>query len=171
MSVFTSYGINFLLLKNSLTQNTNIIIFYSEHRYILIFIKKFNFFKKSNILLLNYNLYYTYRITDFFIHYIDNWTLFFIKKLKFKGKGFKIIKNKQKLFLSFNHSHITLMIFFNVICVKINKLKYIFLYKNYLKLIKIVKTLYNIRPINIFTKKGIRLSRQKIFKKIGKRTN
>jgi hypothetical protein len=43
------------------------------------------------------------------------------------------------------------------------------MYKNNLTLVDNLKKLYNIRPVNVFTKRGIRFARQKILKKTGKR--
>jgi hypothetical protein len=38
------------------------------------------------------------------------------------------------------------------------------------ELLQISKKLINIRPLNVYTKRGLRLSQQDIFKKIGKRS-
>jgi hypothetical protein len=73
------------------------------------------------------------------------------------------------LFLIFNHSHITWFIFFNIILRKLTKQKVIFMYKDRLFLMSYLKQLYNIRPINLFTKRGLRFSKQFILKKTGKR--
>lgn len=46
-----------------------------------------------------------------------------------------------------------------------------FLQKNFFKINTLTINLKNIRPINIYTRRGIRLSKQPLFKKIGKKTS
>ena len=89
-------------------------------------------------------------------------------KIKFTGKGYKIKKNSKKsIMLLFNRAHITIMWWNNIIVKRLKK------YKIYIKYLttnkKIVELLLNIRPINIFTKKGLRKSRQILLKKKGKK--
>lgn len=62
------------------------------------------------------------------------------------------------------------MFFFKILFQRMAKQKYIFISKNYKYLSQLIQYIYKIRPFNIFTKRGIRLSQQKIYKKIGKRT-
>jgi hypothetical protein len=62
------------------------------------------------------------------------------------------------------------MLLFNTLCVKINKYKYLLILKNSMYLKNFVKRIINIRLVSIYTKRGIKLAKQKIFKKIGKRT-
>ena len=45
-----------------------------------------------------------------------------------------------------------------------------FVYKNFKYLNNTVLKIYNVRPINLFTKRGIRFTKQKVFKKVGKTT-
>ena len=102
---------------------------------------------------------------SFFIRQF-HWCTF--SKIKFSGKGYKIKKNsKQSLILLFNRSHITIIWWKNIIVKKLKK------YKIYIKYdrinINIVRTILNIRPVNIFTKKGLRNSRQILKKKKGKK--
>ena len=89
-------------------------------------------------------------------------------KIKFSGKGYKIKKNsKQSLILLFNRSHTTTIWWKNSFIKKLKK------YKIYVKCTNrnanIIQTILKIRPINIFTKKGLRDSRQILKKKKGKK--
>ena len=89
-------------------------------------------------------------------------------KIKFAGKGFKIKKNnKNNLVLLFNRAHITNMWYKNLFIKKHKK------YKIYLKYLNnnygVISSILKIRTINIFTKKGLRSSRQIVFKKKGKK--
>ena len=89
-------------------------------------------------------------------------------KIKFTGKGYKIKKNNKKsIILLFNRAHITIMWWNNIIIKKLKKYKMYIKYTTKTK--KIVELLLNTRPINIFTKKGLRKSRQILFKKKGKK--
>lgn len=89
-------------------------------------------------------------------------------KIKFSGKGYKIKKNSQQsLVLLFNRSHTTVIWWSNLVLRKLKKYKIYLKYDN--KNRNIVHTMLNVRPVNVFTKKGLRLSRQVLFKKKGKK--
>lgn len=89
-------------------------------------------------------------------------------KIKFSGKGYKIKKNSQQsLVLLFNRSHTTVMWWSNIVLRKLKKYKIYLKYDNKNK--NIVNTILNVRSVNVFTKKGLRLSRQILFKKKGKK--
>ena len=120
----------------------------------------FSFFYKNNY----FNLYWNSLKLLFY-----SFNRIFFKKLKFRGKGYYIYKNtRNTVALQFGYSHKT------------------YLYSFFLKIKFLTKTAvlvfgintkninlfsYNfkcLRPINIFTSKGVRFSRQIIYKKVGK---
>ena len=105
-------------------------------------------------------------IEDFFLklNTISN------QKLKFSGKGYKIIKKGVVLNLHLNTSHNQWAFFLKTISIKIQKQKFLFLNRNKGELFKIISSILKVRFVNIFTKRGLRLSKQKIFKKVGKRS-
>lgn len=89
-------------------------------------------------------------------------------KIKFTGKGYKIKKNtKHSLILLFNRAHITTIWWKNIFVYKLKKYKIYTRYTNMNK--NFINTLISVRHINIFTKKGLRKSRQILFKKKGKK--
>ena len=89
-------------------------------------------------------------------------------KIKFTGKGYKIKKSsKESLILLFNRSHTTTLWWRNIFLKKLKKYKIYIKYNPLNK--KIINTLINIRPVNIFTKKGLRNARQILLKKKGKK--
>jgi len=91
--------------------------------------------------------------------YLCNFT-----KIKFTGKGYKIKKNtKQSLIMLFNKSHTTTLWWNNIFLKKLKKYKIYIKYNN--KSSNIIQTILGIRPINIFTKKGLRVARQILKKK------
>lgn len=92
----------------------------------------------------------------------------FFKKIKFTGKGFKIKKKNTNIIYYFNTAHINLVIVRNIIARRLSKSKYIFIKTNLYNLVKITNYIKSIRCNNIFTKRGLRISRQIIIKKKGK---
>lgn len=100
--------------------------------------------------------------------YIKQFYLNEYSKIKFTGKGYKIKKNTQNsLVLLFNRAHTTTLWWKNLFLKKLKK------YKMYIKYTpsnrSIINTIINVRYINIFTKKGLRQSRQILLKKKGKK--
>lgn len=94
-------------------------------------------------------------------------------KIKFTGKGFKIKRKKKKKSIKFYfyYSHI------NVIMLRFSKLKH---KKKNRMIIKTwdknnigvtLRKILSIKKLNIFTKRGLRCSKQIIFKKTGKKSN
>ncbi len=98
----------------------------------------------------------------------------FFEKIKFKGKGFRVrFKKKNKILkFTFGHSHINYA-FLNGKTTKIKKIgkyKYFFKNKSSSKLLSFLKKICSIKPINMYTKRGIRLGTQVIFKRKGKKS-
>lgn len=98
----------------------------------------------------------------------------FFNKIKFKGKGFRVRfkKNIKILKFTFGHSHIN-YIFVNkkTIAIKrLNKYKYTLKCRSLTRINLFLKKICNIKKINMYTKRGIRLGRQKIFKRRGKKS-
>ena len=137
----------------------NINIFYFKNlKYIVVELNFFNFNSKKILgSLLNKQI----KSIDFY----------FIRKIVFFGKGFKIRKSQNEtLSLFFNRSHINFIKWNNIIIKKLKKTKIILCSSNYKYIDKSAETIINNRKLNIFTKKGLRLARQLIFKKVGKKT-
>ena len=89
-------------------------------------------------------------------------------KVKFTGKGYKIKKNSKKsVILLFNRAHITIFWWNNFILKKLKKYKMYIRHTN--RNCQAIKALLGVRNINIFTKKGLRSSRQILYKKKGKK--
>jgi ribosomal protein L6P/L9E len=115
-------------------------------------------------------------INNFFITY---WTFLknvfyafsriFFKKLKFRGKGYYIYKNfRNTVAPQFGYSHMIRMYNFRVSLKFVTK-TVIFVYGlNIFDIFKTGKCVYDKRPYNIFTGKGVRFSKQIIYKKTGK---
>jgi hypothetical protein len=90
-------------------------------------------------------------------------------KLKFKGKGYYVYKNKRNTITpQFGYAH-RLYLYSYFVSVKFLSKTSIFIF-GFLQtdLLKIGYGLKKMRPINIFTGRGVRFSKQVIYKKVGK---
>ena len=83
-------------------------------------------------------------------------------------KGYKFIKQKNKLTLYFNHLHITEALFNDTQFYRQKKYKFLLLNKNILNLTIIVNKILNARHINKYTKRGLRISKTYLYKRKGK---
>jgi hypothetical protein len=95
---------------------------------------------------------------------INDFNSIIFKKILFSGKGYKLETNKNKYYFFFNYSHLIMLNFKKIIPLRLKKNKFIilFLNKNNKNLINSIK---NIRLINKYTQKGIKLSRLSFFTK------
>ena len=180
INIHLNNKLNFNVLKKN--DNYFILIFdrYVFVKYVLS--KHSNVYVSSNINYINIKL-------NFFVNYLyfqsimddinNNINNYFSKKITFIGKGYKLkrfVKNKKPLLHNlisfyFNTSHINIVYFFNIIVKKLKKTKIIVssVNKNYLT--NILKLILNIKRLNLFTQKGLRMSRQLVYKKIGKKSS
>lgn len=129
---------------------------YDRHLHTIVF----NSFYKNNF----YNLYWS-----LFKNIFYSFSKIFFKKLKFKGKGYYIYKNlRNTIAMQFGYSH-RLRIYSYFLFVKfITKTSILLFGVNKEDVMKISRTLRSTKPINIFTGKGIRFTKQIIYKKTGK---
>lgn len=108
-----------------------------------------------------------------YLHYLK--TAFYIfhkpffNRVKFKGKGYYIYKNKRSTITpQFGHSHRIFFFSYFASVVFLSKTKILifgFLKSDVLSTSRGIKSM---RPINIFTGRGVRFNRQIVFKKTGK---
>jgi ribosomal protein L6P/L9E len=96
---------------------------------------------------------------------------YFYKKIKFKGKGFRLkIKKKHKAIkFLFGHSHLNILFLKNIKLKKCGKYKLTLKGSNFNKLKVLSKKICGVKPINVYTNRGIRVSRQIIYKRKGKK--
>lgn len=127
--------------------------------------------KKTNTLCFHFN--FKNNFNNLFWVYFKNifysFSKIFFKKLKFKGKGYYIYKNKRNtIALRFGFSHIKRLFFFFTFVRFLSKTSIIIFGLCKKKITNASYKLHYVRPINIFTTKGIRFSRQIIYRKTGK---
>jgi len=109
--------------------------------------------------------YITYKYILMLNHY-------WYKKIKFKGKGWKMRSSKKMgvIRLVFGRSHITYILINKYFLKKLGKYKFIIAAKNYKKLCIGSKTIRSVRPVNTYTKRGLRNSAELILKRKGKQS-
>ena len=165
---------NFIILKKKNKIFHYLYLYSDNYFFILIFLSKFllmkydfqvnclifNFFYKNNF----YSLFWNYFKLIFY-----SFSKIFFCKLKFKGKGYYIYKNNRNtLALQFGYSHLLYLYSFFLNIKFLTKTTILLFGINFNDIFFLSNSFYKIKPINIFTGKGIRFSRQIIYKKTGK---
>lgn len=168
INIYLTNTTKFLVLSK---KNINFLFIYSNklflsnkiENYIITYRKSLNILELTPKTPLNIK-----NITNFLNNFIFSWDFFFHKKITFTGKGFKLKKKQKILFFFFNKSHISLIICNSAILKKLKQNKILFFYKNIKFYNQIFNKILKIRYANIYTKRGLRFSRQLILKRKGK---
>ena len=164
------YNYSVILIK----KNKNYIYIYNKIFYFTI-VTKFNINVEENtnsIIIENFDSRKKKELEKKIIGtFIKTWSIYFFQKIKFTGKGYKIKKKKKSIKFFFGRSHLTTIFFKKINIRRLTKYKLFFFTKKY-ETVKFINSLINkIRKINIYTKRGLRFSRQKIYKKTGKKSS
>lgn len=162
IKIYLPNNLNFLLL------NENYLYIYNNNNFALINTLRFwvsynNLIKaitlkKKNKLSLKMN-------KNFLNLFLFSWENFFFSKLYFIGKGFKIKKIKNNTYLNFNYSHMNLLINQKNIIKKIQKNKLLIFSKNIKKFKNTLAYILNIKELNKYTTRGLRATKQIVYKK------
>lgn len=97
-----------------------------------------------------------------------SFSIFFYRKLKFKGKGYYIYKAKRNCIApQFGLSHRCYFFFPTLRYLKLAKFVFLLFTKNFYHLSWIPFSFFYIRPVNIFTQKGVRFFKQVTISKEG----
>jgi ribosomal protein L6P/L9E len=105
--------------------------------------------------------------------FLKTFEFYFFLKIKFKGKGFKIKFNKKLKIIKFyfGRSHITFFKLKKIKLKKVTKYKFVLKSLNFNKLKKKSTEITWIKPVNVYTLRGIRISKQLISKRKGKKSS
>jgi len=164
---------NILIINKNYSNDIYIIIFNDNF-----FFKTFKkndkgifFDKKTNTIeILNNNIINKKNINNlnFFLKGLN---YYFYNKIKFKGKGYKMrFYDAGKLInFYFGKSHNTIMMYRNIKLLILGKYKFMLLSSNNKNLIDVTKKTIKIKYINQYTLRGLRLSKQLILKRTGKK--
>jgi len=173
-------------LKLNIPVNFNFILIKKFNKIILIiFNEKFKFilfFKKNNNIKINKNLNFVeykniflknnyFVINNMFYKFLEKLNKYYFLKIKFKGKGYKIgfYKKIKIINFYFGKSHKSIFAYNNLKIKKLSKYKFMVLKNDFDSLKKIGLKIINIKKINEYTNRGLRLSRQIIIKRKGKK--
>ena len=162
IKIYLPNNLNFILLNN------NYLYIYNINNFTLINISFFyiNYNNLVKVISLKKKNYFNLKINKNFINsFLFSWENFFFSKLYFVGKGFKIKKIQNNTFLNFNYSHMNLIINQKNIVKKIQKNKLIIFGKNLTKFNKIINTILNVKNLNKYTLRGLRSTKQIVYKK------
>ncbi len=164
------YNYNLLLIN----KNNTYIYIYNKIFYFTIITKFYVFVEENSnaIIIENFDSKKKKELEKKIIEtFIKTWNVYFFQKIKFTGKGYKIKKKKKSIKFFFGRSHLTTIFFKKISIRRLTKYKLFFFTKKY-ETIKFINSLIKkIRKINIYTKRGLRFSRQKIYKKTGKKSS
>jgi len=165
---------NFILFKNYINQGHVIYMYNTSYffrfptpmtNYYLFFDQ--NIFSICIYTLYTQNFYKTY--WNMLLAIFNSFNRPFFLKVKFKGKGYYIFKNKRQVITpQFGHAH---RLYFYAYFASVRFLSKTSIYIFGLiqtDLLKIGYGIKKMRSINIFTGRGVRFSRQVIYKKVGK---
>lgn len=99
-------------------------------------------------------------------------SLFYYRKLKFTGKGYKIKKSKTKKSFKFyfGRSHRQYLFSGGLRFKKLSKYRLFLLSNNKKRLNRVMTLTLRTRPLNRYTKRGLRCTRQFVLKRPGKKS-
>lgn len=93
----------------------------------------------------------------------------FFRKVKFKGKGYYIFKNfRQTITPQFGHSHRIYVYSYYASVIFLSKTSILIFGLKHYDVFTSASLIKKMRPINIFTGRGVRFNKQIIYKKTGK---
>jgi|JI7StandDraft_1071085.scaffolds.fasta_scaffold207866_1 ribosomal protein L6P/L9E len=170
--------------------NPNKIFFFLNETSIVIFknctTKKVALLKKNYLLLFCFNPILKFKVNKNFVTVVGSlfsfnysnayltfykkiiqaFYIFYIKKIKFDGKGYYLYRNKRNtLGLQFNYSHQLNVYNSSFALINFSKRSWMFFGANKSKLYNKISFLKQFRPINVFKLRGIRFSPQIILSK------
>ena len=154
------------------TNSNNVIIIDNEEITLSFYLKK-NFIicdNSNSITVVKDNYNFSIGIFQTLLErLLFSWEHYFFQKIKFKGKGYRIRKKGKMIKFFFYFSHLNVIKIFGCKLKKIGKYKFILLATDYEFLKKTALKVANIRNTNLFTKRGLRLAKQTIHKRQGKK--
>ena len=154
-------------------KSKNLFYCYNKTYYYKFSAKHFYFDEETNSAVISFKtkIECTSFFTNFFKKFIKSVDCYFFLKIKFKGKGYKIkfFKKKKIMKFYFGRSHLTYVRYKRIILKKNLKYKFVLKSNNLEFLKKAGSTTLSVKPINIFTLRGLRIGRSIIYKRKGKK--
>ena len=163
-------NLNFIILRKDV--NTYFYI-YTKSLYFFLKIKE-PIFYNVNSKTLSFTFFDDLKknkgVSSYVNFFLKNWSNLFFQKIKFKGKGYKIRKRKNAVRFFFGRSHLTSVWFKGMKVKRLHKYKLFVASSSSHRMYLMEKFVRAIRQLNIYTRRGLRLSRQKVVKKAGKKS-
>ncbi|HRP26165.1 hypothetical protein [Thauera sp.] len=173
-NVYLPVIFNFLCIKTNNEKTVHVFV-YNNVIFLKLKINTKNLYlnkETNNIKLLfdecsNTSIYMNNTINKF----LKNLYSYNFLKIKFKGKGYKIkiLRKKKMIQFFFGVSHIKITFLKKIIIKKLSKYKFLLKSKSIHRLKKISNKIVNVRKINPYTLRGLRLSKMVIIKRKGKK--
>ena len=188
----TSLNVNRSLFINTINIDKYCNLISTRLSFIILYFKNFIFFLPINLSLLNNNIsifinknFSSFEFHNSYLFWLNFWLLSIIKKwffkilkntfnyvflkLKYKGKNYRWHRKKRGLVLRFGHSHLIYMRKpISVFLKKKGRMKIIFFGTNIELIYFFLRNAIRWKPSNVYTGRGLRLSRQRLLKKAGK---
>ena len=186
-SLVTTYAISSFLI------NINDLLVMFKTTFVALFYKNFIFYFPINIPMRFNNsllIFFNKSMSSLEIHnsllfWLNFWLIALVKKwffkvtknsyshiflkLKYKGKNYRWHRRKRGLVLRFGHSHLIYMRKpISVFLKKKGRMRIIFFGTNIELMYFFLKNIILWKPANVYTGRGLRLSRQRLLKKAGK---
>lgn len=163
-----------LVVYNSYLKSIKLIIYSKVYYFVIPLLTKQNTIKFDNNS--NQVLIYTNYQTNYSQIYLKIFHMFFktfirpdFIKIKFKGKGYYIYKNyRNTITPQFGYSHRLYLYSFKLNVLFLSKSSLIIFGLNPLDVSLVSRKIRDWRKINIFTGRGVRFSKQIVYKKSGK---
>ena len=154
---------------------TRTFIFYSQfYIFYLPIVRniKYLYFDKNTstiTLTTNYTNMFFRTYWSIFLQIFNSFSTIYFKKIKFKGKGYYIFKNKRNTITpQFGYSHRLYLYAYYIYVKFLSKTKILIFGLLNKDIASAALYVRNMRSINIFTGRGVRFSKQIIYKKVGK---
>jgi len=171
--LFLPINWNFLLLKKK--SSPHFMYLYSPNFFFFLPLPfKFLMFDYNRFLnVLSFSFFFKNNFFSIFFRKIKllffGFTLFFFKKLKFKGKGYYVYKNNRNtIAFQFGYSHIKRLFFYFSYVKFLSKTSILIFGFNSNNVDLLANCISKVRPVGIFTGRGMRFVKQIVYRKTGK---
>lgn len=165
---------NSIIFYNSEIQNF-VVYFFSSTYFFTFSVKSpcMRVFFDTNASVVNFTSLYINSYYPLYFHHLHESLKLFtgpsFKKLKFRGKGYYIYKNKRSTITpQFGYSHRLYLYAFFISVKFLSKTSILLFGFSKADITSVAFGIKAMRPINIFTNRGVRFSKQVVYKKAGK---
>ena len=172
-NIYLPVMFNFLCLKTKNEKTAHIFV-YNNVMFLKLKINTKNLFldkNTNNIKLLFNNCGDSVFMNNTINKFLRELYTYHYVKIKFKGKGYKIrlLRKRKMIQFFFGVSHIKITFLKNLILKRLTKYKFLMKSTNVHVLKKISDKIINVRRLNPYTLRGLRLSKTVVVKRKGKK--